>query len=391
MTSSTKNKRSFSLLPQVTMLTLTRMVINTGVRMVYPLLPVFARGLGVDVASFAIILTIMQLTGITAPIFGQLSERQGRRFTMLLGLGAYGAGIALVFIYPSYIGFAAALIVASLGKVAYDPALQAYIGDRVPYEKRGLFMGIIEFGWSGAFIIGVPIMSWLIAGANWQIPFVALTILTGVAWLTTFIMLDKDKPSERPQGSFLQGVRAAINSPIAVAGLLLGFGISGANQMVTVVFGLWIENSFGIQLAALAAASAVIGISELGGEGIVTIIADRFGKRRLIIISIIGNMLVCLVLPFMNASLTVALIGLFFFYLTFETALVASIPLASELSPKARGMYLTVFVSAITIGRTIATPLSTIAFTYGLLTNTIGAIIFNIIALIAVWRYIRIE
>ncbi|GAB5490911.1 MAG: MFS transporter [Phototrophicaceae bacterium] len=391
MSKSFSRQKPVGLPAQIVMLTSARTIINTGARMIYPLLPVFARGLDVEVATFAIILTILQLLGLTAPFIGQLSEQHGRRFTMLLGLGMYIVGMLLVFVSPNFVGLSAALILASLGKIAFDPAVQAYIGDRVPYQKRGLYMGILEFGWSGAFILGVPLMTWLIAQSNWQAPFATLAIFTGFIFVAAFLLLDNDRPEKMKRAPFTTLVRQSLNSKIAIAGLFLGFGMSGANQLISVVFGLWIEDSFGIQLAALAAASFVVGISELSGEGIVTVISDRFGKRRLIIISILANMVACLVLPFTAITLTTALIGLFFFYITFETALVASIPLASELSPTARGMYLTVFVAAVTLGRAIATPLSTALFTWDILGNALMAIVFNLIALIAVWGFIRIE
>jgi predicted MFS family arabinose efflux permease len=160
---------------------------------------------------------------------------------------------------------------------------------------------------------------------------------------------------------------------------------------VNVVFGSWIEASFGIQLAALAAASAVIGASELGGEGVVTFFSDKFGKRRLVMLGIGGNIIACLILPFTNFSLTAALLGLFIFYLSFELSLVATIPLATELSPNARAMYMTMLVSAFTFGRAIVTPISPILFNYGLMANCLAAIILNIIAFTAVWRVIQVK
>lgn len=385
-----KSEQTNNLLPQLTMLTISRVIINTGFRMVYPLLPVLTRELNVSDATFALVLTGLQLTGLSAPLIGQVSERQGRRFTMLMGLGMYIAGMLLVFLSPTFVGFAAALLIAALGKVAFDPALQAYVGDRVPYQKRGLYLGVLEFGWAGAYIIGVPVITWLMAQSNWQMPFAVLAGLTGVSFVMAFFMLENDKPEKRKRASFLQVLRQSINSSTALAGLVLGFGISGANQLITYVFGFWIENSFGIQLSALAAASFVIGMSELGGESIVTTISDRFGKRRLVIVAIMGNILACLLLPFTAINLTVALAGLFFFYLTFETSLVATIPLASELSPLTRGMYMTVFVAAVTFGRTLATPIAPFLFEWGLMANTIVAIAFNLLALLAVWRYIRV-
>lgn len=380
-----------SILLQTAMLTTSRTVVNTGWRMIYPLLPVFARSVNVELATLASVIAVIQLFGLTAPIWGSVSERQGRKFTILLGLAMIVVGSVLVYVLPPLVGLAAALITIGVGKIAFDPAIQAYVGDRVPYERRGMYLGIIELAWSGAFLIGVPTMTWLIGRYNWQAPFAAIAILSVISIGFAWWMLESDKPTKRQQISFIKALRVSLSTRMAIAGVVLGFGISAANQLVSVVFGSWIEVSFGIQLAALAAASFVIGVSELGGEGIVTFFSDRFGKRRLIIIGIIGNIIACAILPFTDFSLTAALVGLFFFYFTFELALVATIPLVTEINPEARAMYLTVYVAFVTFGRAVFTPISAQIFEFGLIVNCIFAAILNIIALVAVVRFIRID
>lgn len=384
--------KTYGLVTQVTILTTARMTLNTGFRMAYPLLPVFARGVGTDIASIASILAIAQLIGLSAPFIGTISERRGRRFTILGGLLLYSIGFMAVYISPTFLGLACALIIGSLGKLTFDPSLQAYIGDRVPYERRGLVMGVIELAWSGAFLIGVPAMTWLIARYNWQTPFGVLSLLTFGGFLASFFILDRDYPKTKSTISFVQAFRTSLNSQVAIAGLVLAFGISAANQLVYVVFGSWIEASFGIMLSALAAASAVIGISELAGEGIVVFFSDRFGKRRLVILGICVNIIGAILLPFSNFSLAFALAGLFIFYISFELSLVASLPLATELSPKTRAMYMTVYIAALTFGRALATPLAPFIFQeYGLLANGVIAVALNIFALIAIWKFIDLD
>jgi len=44
---------------------------------------------------------------------------------------------------------------------------------------------------------------------------------------------------------------------------------TAANEQVNLVFGVWLQDSFGLKIAALGAASAVIGISEMSAEGLV--------------------------------------------------------------------------------------------------------------------------
>jgi len=383
-------RKPVALVPQIAALTMTRIAINTPFRMMYPLLPVFARSVQVDVAAIANVLTVLQLVGLTAPFFGQVAESRGRRFVILLALLIFSLGLLPVFLVPNFWGLAAALLLASIGKMAFDPSVQAYIGDRVPYERRGLALGVLELGWSGAFLLGVPLMTWLIAEFDWLAPFAALAILGAVGLAANFWLLTPDRPEGRTRISLLRALRTSVNTRMAVAGLVLAFGISAANQLVSVVFGAWIEASFGVLLGALAAASVAIGLSELLGEGVVLGFADRFGKRRLVILGILGNIAACLLLPFTASSLALALFGLFFFYLTFETALVATIPLATELSPQTRAMYMTVIVSAFTLGRASMTPIAPLLFQGGLWANVALALLLNALALAVVWRFIRV-
>jgi predicted MFS family arabinose efflux permease len=390
MSLETEKRNISPMLPVVALLTGTRTVTDTGIRMIYPLLPVFARGVQVEVGAIVSVLAFMQLLGLVAPFMGRISEQRGRRFTMLLGLLLYVAGMVSVFIFPNFTGLAIALLLGAVGRTALGPAIQAYIGDKVPYHRRGLYLGFVELAWSGAFLIGVPVMTWLIANYNWQAPFLALAILTAISIVIILLRVEADAPVVQ-QVAFLPALRAAISSPMALAGLCLGFSISAGNQLVSVVFGSWIEASFGIQLAALAVAAAVIGLSELGGEGIVTAFADRLGKRRLVLVGVIGNILACLLLPLTSVDLNLALVGLFFFYLTFELSVVASIPLATELSPHSRAMYLTVLMTAVTLGRALLTPVAPALFTSGLLANCLVAAGFNLVAIFVVWRYITVR
>jgi predicted MFS family arabinose efflux permease len=160
---------------------------------------------------------------------------------------------------------------------------------------------------------------------------------------------------------------------------------------VNVVFSTWIENTFGIQLAALAIAAVVIGASELGGEGLVTFFSDKFGKRRLVMIGIISNMAALVLLPFTYVDLNFAMVGLFFFYLTFELTVVSIIPLATELSPQSRAMYMTVLVTAVTLGRAVFTPLASVLFGFGLFANCALALALNVLAFFVVWRFISVK
>src|SRR5689334_25201065 len=131
------SKRIMRLRFQLVILMLLRTVLNTAHRMVYPFLPVFARGLGVDITVISNLITVRSLAGAASPLFVPLADRRGRRFGMLAGILLFTVGVTTVALYPSLWTLALALVLAMIGKFIFDPSMQAYLGDRVPYDQRG--------------------------------------------------------------------------------------------------------------------------------------------------------------------------------------------------------------------------------------------------------------
>lgn len=115
---------------QLALITLARLCLNTGLRMVYPFAPAFARQLNVPVTAVYRLVTIRNLSGLLSPLFGPLSERFGRRATMFGAMLFFSGGCLLVWLWPSYWLLGAALVIISVAKVIYDPAMQAYVGKR---------------------------------------------------------------------------------------------------------------------------------------------------------------------------------------------------------------------------------------------------------------------
>jgi predicted MFS family arabinose efflux permease len=370
---------------QLAAFTVIRTIFNTLHRMVYPFLAIFARGLGVDLTTISYALTARSVVGTVGPFAAAVADQRGRRFGMLLGAGLFTGGAAVVVFWPSFPGFTISLVLATLGKYIFDPGMQAYIGDTVPYERRGRTIAFTEFGWSLAFVAGVPLMGFLIARAGWMAPFPLLTLLGLFIVGGLFWMLPREDVPAGMQGS-RENFRLVLTSLPALAGLAIGMLASAANEEVNLVFGVWLQDSFGLQIAALGAASAVIGISEMSAEGLVAAFVDRLGKLRAIALGLAVNSLASLALPWLGRTEFGALVGLFFFYISFEFTIVSSIPLMTELLPSARATLMACNVAALSLGRAVGDFLAPRLYGLGFLAVALGAIGFNLLALLAVRR-----
>jgi predicted MFS family arabinose efflux permease len=361
-----------------------RTILNTAHRMVYPFLAVFARGLGVDISSMSVLMTARSLVGATSPLFAPIADRRGRKFGMMLGVAIFALAMGIVAVYPSYWTFALGLVLAILGKYMFDPAMQAYFGDRIPYAERGTALAITEVAWSLAFIAGVPTMGFLIATFGWSAPFPVLSVLGLLVIFVIWRIVPREDSHHTLTNNPLAGYRAVFTSFPALAGISIAMCASAGNELVSITFGVWLEDSFGLRIAALAGASAVIGISELSGEGLVAMTTDRLGKPLALTIGLVGNALASILLPFIGQTQVGALVGLFLFYITFEYVIVSHISLASELVPAARATMLSLNFTGHSLGRAIGALLAGFIYQqFGFLFVALSAVIFNVVGLLA--------
>ena len=364
---------------------------NTSIRMIYPFLPLIGRGMGVDLVTLSRALTLRSASGVFGPLLGTVADTRGRRTGMLLGLSLFTVGVGLMVFWSSYTTFAVMLVLSLLGVLTIMPSMAAYLGDRVPYKQRALALALTETSWSLSFIIGVPIIAFLISRGGWTAPFPFLMGAGVLAMAALLWMLPRDRSEGGSPVMAWQNLRKVLTYKPALAGIIMAIAYCTSNELVNLIFGVWLEDSFGVQIAALAAASVVIGVSELSGEVLVIGITDRMGKRRAIGIGLLLNSLVALGLPFLGTSMAGALVGLFLFYLTFEFTIVSSLPLMNEILPVARATTMAVFISGTSVGRAFGDMLAIPLYSYGestgnlagIIVVVIGVVLFNAIALLA--------
>jgi len=342
-----------SIVSRILLFALTRLVLNSAYRMVYPLLPVFARGLRVDAAAVGRALTLRSIAGACSPAIGSVSDSIGRRAGMVLGLLLFSAGAALVWLFPTFTVFVLALSLMVVGKYVYEPSIQAYLGERVPYSRRGLTIAATELGWSLAFIAGVPACAFAIGRFGWAAPLPAFTLLGLIAAALHWRTIEPQSLQIRGLASWHINLRAIITSPPAFFGLTAALFATVANEVVNVVFGIWMEGEFRVSLGGLGAAAVIVGAAELCGEVLAGLASDRLGKRRSVMLGLGLNSLAAVSMLLSGGSLAGALARLFFFFLTFEFGIVSLTPLMTELFPGARATLMGVNEAAFGLGRAL--------------------------------------
>ncbi|MGD0613206.1 MAG: MFS transporter [Anaerolineales bacterium] len=371
---------------QLPIFTLIRTVFNTLFRMVYPFLSVFARGLGVDLTTMSYALTARGLAGVFGPFAAAVADHRGRKFGMIFGVVLFTLGAALVVFWPTFPALVLSLCLTTIGNYVFGASLQAYLGDRTPYGERGRAIAVTEFGWSLAFIAGVPLMGFFIARSGWMAPFPLLTLLGVVIFAGLFLLLPNDEKPASDSPTLGANFRTVLTFAPALAGLCIGLFASTANEQVNLIFGVWLEQSFGLNITGLGLAAMVIGLSELCGEGLVATIVDRLGKPLSVAVGLCVNSVAALIIPILGRTEAGALAALFFFYISFEFTMVSCMSMMTEVLPGARATLMAFNVAFISLGRAIGAPLSTLLYHYGFSFATAGAVTFNLLALLALYR-----
>ena len=341
---------------QLGVATIARLIINTSRRFPYTFALAFSRGLGVPLTAITSLIAINQATGILSPVFGPLGDRWGYRLMMLAGLGMLAVGMLAGGLLPVYGGVLLALSLAGLGKSFFDPALQSYIGENVPYQRRGLAIGLAEFSWAGSSLVGIPLIGLLIERLGWRSPFL---LLGGLGLLGVFILAyliprdDRRGFGPETKIGLIEAWRRLSRERAALGALGFSLFIAAANDNLFVVYGVWLESSFGLSVVALGVATMAIGVAELLGEGLTAFVADRLGLKRALFTGLILSALSYLLLPLVGRTLPLALMGLFFTFLTFEFTIVTGISLFTEILPGARATMMSSNVAAMSVGRVI--------------------------------------
>ncbi|RPH48026.1 MAG: MFS transporter, partial [Desulfobacteraceae bacterium] len=331
-----------------------RIVFNTARRFTYPFAPALSRGLGVPVTSVTSIIAVNQAAGLLGTFLGPVSDRLGYRAMMLAGLGLLTTGMLGCGFFPYYFVVMAALFLAGLAKSIFDPAFQAFVGERVPYKKRGLVIGLTEFSWAASSLIGIPVAGILIDRLGWRSPFFVLGIIGLTGIISLFFMIPSDKyrviKSEGADGYF-KALRKLAESRASLGTLGLIFFISMANDNLFVVYGLWLEKEFGLSIIAIGIGTTVIGVAEFAGEALTALLSDKFGLRRSIAAGLLFSSVSYLLFPLFGKNLSFALAGLFMVFLFFEFAIVCSISLCTEILPGARATMMSGYLAASGLGR----------------------------------------
>lgn len=336
------------------MFTAARLISNGLFRFLYPFLPVVARSLGLEDAGAGVLVGALAIGGIAAPATRHLltGGRERPRRLAVVGTLVMAAGAATAagapFLAVGLLGF----LVLGAGKPLLDVAAISYVSERVPLEARARATSTMELTWAGGLVVIAPIAGLIAARTSWRVPMAMLAVLALLLAIVLAVRLDPD-PESPPEAQDDDEVLDLLGDGAARPFLWMSALLYVTLEATFAVSGLWAERAFGASIEALGGFIAAAAMGELLGSLLVMVLGDRLGKSRMLLAGLITCSVGLATLPFAT-NLVMAAAGLSVALLGSEMAIVASIPLASEVTPHARTQFLAGVVSVGSVSRGLA-------------------------------------
>ena len=270
---------------RISVLMATAFIDMIGFAIVMPLLPLYARDfdapywvIGWVIAVFA----VMQL--ISAPLWGRLSDRYGRRPAILLGLSISAVAFTMFAFADSILWLLATRLVQGIG-AGTTPVLQAYVADSSAPKDRAKAIGWLTAGTSAGVMIGPVIGSFAVAfGTEYPGLIAAGLCLANIVFAWRLLPESLPEARERPKRQPIrQAMLLVLTEPRRDVSRLIwiyAVGMLGFMSM-TSVMALYLESAFGITGRTIGPFFAYIGFVSLLMRAIVLGHAvDRFGETN---------------------------------------------------------------------------------------------------------------
>ncbi|MEU3571436.1 MFS transporter [Kitasatospora sp. NPDC036755] len=315
---------------------------GTETFLVSPLLPTIADSVHTTEAAAASSVTAYVLVyAVAAPFLGLLSDRLGRRRTLVAGTLLFVVSNAAAALSTGLTLLVVSRAVAGLAAAAAGPAIWAHIAETAPDAVRGRALGLGMALFSCGQVIGVPLGAFLAGLAGWRSAFWALAV--GTAAAVPLLLRQVQSPTAQAAAARVGAVRAILAGwadPTLRRALLVNTVFNAANLGAYTFLGAVLLQRFGLSVQALGLVGVLVGAGSVAGSLLGGRLGDRArraGRSDLPLLPVWGVLLaVGIALASEGPGLVLALAGVTVWFLASGGFVTDQQTLAGTIAPELR-------------------------------------------------------
>jgi multidrug resistance protein len=331
---------------------------------VSPLIPSMASDLEFPAASGGLLVTAYALLyGLSAPLFGPLSDYWGRKRMITCGMLLFAAGTALLAVgqnLPQLLLFRA---IAGIGGAMVMPSVYALLADIIPADRRGRAIARVTGAMGAATMIGIPAGSFMAEYGSWKYTFL---LLGGAALAAAWILhrqLRTDDASHRENTAgthsfVLTRLREIVSNGAIGLALLCTFLWWAAFQGLFANMGIFYSSSFPISAGIIGLIFSLAGFGNWMGNKLGGRAADRYGSRAVMYTACILCSVWMISIPFASNWLSFVIVLHFLWSVSTGIGQVSLATYISQLLPSSRGTLLAFNSAATYLGMTCSTAVA---------------------------------
>jgi DHA1 family multidrug resistance protein-like MFS transporter len=293
---------------------LVMFLVMLGFGIVIPVLPLYARELGASSLTLGwLMATYSFMNLLFSPIWGNISDRMGRKPVMLIGLLGFGiAYVAFGLATELWQLFVSRILAGALSAAAM-PTAMAYVADITTEETRGKGMGMIGAAAGLGFIFG-PAIGGSLSKWGYDKPFIFAGMLAALTFIVASIVLKESLPKEKRRSHGKKTSRWAAFRGSLVYLYIMSFVVSFSLAGLESTFAFYAVDKLhmtSVQLGYVFVVMGVVGAFIQGG--LIGKLIKRFGEDRVIqiglLVSAIGFILIVWATDIVTGAIFLAVFG----------------------------------------------------------------------------------
>lgn len=395
MTSTRKSKKLIGQAEQQTAYSILIIIgishlLNDSLQAVIPaMFPILERSLGLTFTQLGLIaFTLNMVASVMQPVIGMYTDKKPKPYALPIGLTSSMIGMFALAFAPNFYMILISVLFIGIGSATFHPE-----GSRVAYlaagPRRGFAQSIFQVGGNAGQALA-PLITALVLVPLGQFGAIWFTLVAGLAvlfliyiarWYKEQLHILKNNETSTEKIETKKAPRRALTIAVILL-VIVVFSRSWYHSAISNFYAFYAIDTFSISIANAQLFIFTFLFAGAIGTFIGGPLADKFGKRNVIILSFIVPVPLALLLPFVSYYVALIILGLIGLFLlsSFSVAVVY----AQELIPGKVGTMSGLIVGfAFGMGAIGAVVFGTVIDSIGLTSTMITVSLLPIIGLLS--------